>query len=76
MMLDLFEHWEERKHMGYAAYQTIVREWNAAHAAEELIRFARDLAGGKTTPSASGPLSPAPAVFPGKMYGAMMRGEI
>lgn len=76
LMLDLFEHWEERKHMGYAAYQTIVREWNAAHAAEELIRFARDLAGGKTTPSASGPLSPAPAVFPGKMYGAMMRGEI
>lgn len=76
LVLDLFEHWEERKHMGYAAYRTIVREWNAEHAAEEFLRFAEGAADGKAVPAAEGPLSPAPAVSPGKMYGAMMRGEI
>ena len=76
LVLDLFEHWEERKHMGYAAYRTIVREWNAEHAAEEFLRFAKGLTEGKGTPALSGPLSPAPAISPRKMYGAMMRGEI
>lgn len=76
LVIDLFEHWEERKQMGYAAYQTIVQEWNAEHAAEELLRFAKDLMKNKTAPASNGPLSPAPAIAPGKMYDAMMRGEV
>lgn len=76
LVLDLFEHWEERKQMGAAAYQTIIREWNAGHAAEELLRFLEGLTEGKLLPASSGPLSPAPAIAPGKMYGAMMRGKI
>ena len=62
--------------MGSAAYRTIVGEWNAEHAAEELQRFLRGLTEGKLLPASSGPLSPAPAIAPGKMYGAMMRGEV
>lgn len=60
LVLDLFEHWEERKVMGEEAYRTIVQEWNAEHAAEELLRFTKCLAGGRLAPAASGPLSPAP----------------
>lgn len=66
LVLDLFEHWEERKKMGRAAYQTIVREWNAEHAAEELLRFAACLTEGRLVPAASGPLSPAPVISPRK----------
>lgn len=76
LVLDLFEHWEERKHMGYAAYQTIVSEWNAEHAAEEFLRFARCLAEGRIVPSSSGPLSPAPAMAQRKIYEAMMKGRM
>lgn len=76
LVLDLFGHWEERKQMGAAAYQTIVREWNAEHAAEELLRFVNCQAEGKTVPAPSGPLSPAPVIAPGKMYDAMMCGKI
>ena len=76
LVLDLFEHWDERKQMGYAACQTIIREWNAEHAAEELLRFAEGLTEGRAVPATEGPLSPAPVISPGKMYGAMMRGEI
>lgn len=76
LVLDLFERWEERKGMGYAAYQTIIREWNAEHAAEELLRFVKDLTEGKAAPAVKGPLSPAPAIAPRKMYEAMVRGEI
>ncbi|MCI8359502.1 MAG: glycosyltransferase [Lachnospiraceae bacterium] len=76
LVLDLFEHWEERRQMGYAAYRTIAGEWNAEHAAAEFLRFAQGLADGQVVPAAEGPLSPAPAVSPGKMYGVMMRREI
>lgn len=72
LVVDLFEHWDEKKQMGYAAYQTIIKEWNAEHAAEELLRFAKKLMQGKIAPAESGPLSPAPAIAPGKMYRAMM----
>lgn len=68
LVLDLFAHWEERKSMGYAAYQTIIREWNAEHAAEELLRFSKDLTEGKVNPAKSGPLSPAPIISPGRMF--------
>lgn len=60
LALDLFEHWEERKVMGKEAYRTIVQEWNAEHAAEELLRFTKSLEEGILAPAASGPLSPAP----------------
>ncbi len=60
LVLDLFEHWEERKVMGKEAYRTIVQEWNAEHAAEELLRFTKSLDEGRLAPAASGPLSPAP----------------
>lgn len=76
LVLDLFDHWEERKHMGRAAYNTIVTEWNAEHAAEEFLRFARCLAEGRIVPASSGPISPAPAVAPRGMYKAMMKGRM
>ncbi|MCM1427807.1 MAG: glycosyltransferase, partial [Eubacterium sp.] len=60
IVLDLFAHWHERKNMGKAAYQTIVQEWNAEHAAEELLRFTACLMEGRLVPAKSGPLSPAP----------------
>ena len=60
LVLDLFEHWDERKVMGKEAYRTIVQEWNAEHAAEELLRFTKSLDEGRLAPAASGPLSPAP----------------
>ena len=63
LVLDLFEHWEERKVMGEEAYRTIVQEWNAEHAAGELLRFTKCLAKGRLAPAASGPLSPAPWRF-------------
>lgn len=76
LVLDLFANWEERRQMGYAAYETIIREWNAEHAAEEFLRFATSLVKGKIVPAKSGPLSPAPAISPKKMYRAMLRGEM
>ncbi|MCM1088307.1 MAG: glycosyltransferase [Muribaculaceae bacterium] len=76
LVLDLFEHWEERRQMGLAAYQTIADEWNAEHAAAELMRFIECLAKGKIVPADSGPLSPAPVIAPGKMYRAMMEGGL
>ncbi|MCM1253430.1 MAG: glycosyltransferase [Clostridium sp.] len=63
IVLDLFAHWDERKNMGKAAYQTIVQEWNAQNAAKELLRFAACLMEGRLVPAASGPLSPAPWKF-------------
>lgn len=63
LVLDLFEHWEERKVMGEEAYRTIVQEWNAEHAAEELLRFTKCLAEGRLAPAARGPLSPAPWIL-------------
>lgn len=66
LVLELFKHWEIYKGMGKAAYQTIVREWNAEHAAAELLRFAACLAEGRLVPALSGPLSPAPIISPGK----------
>lgn len=76
LVLDLFEHWEERKHMGRAAYNTIVTEWNAEHAADEFLRFAKCLSEDRIVPASSGPLSPAPAIAQGRMYKAMMKGRM
>lgn len=76
LVFDLFAHWDERKKMGYAAYQTIIKEWNAEHAADELLRFAKKLLQGRIEPAKSGPLSPAPPIAPKKMYRAMQQGRI
>jgi len=75
LVLDLLEHWEERKKMGYAAYETIRDVWNAEHAAEELLRFSRGLLRGEIVPAKIGPLSTAPVISPGKMYGAVVGKE-
>lgn len=71
LVTDLFDHWEERKAMGRAAYETIRDVWNAQHAAQELLRFAGGLLRGEIVSAKEGPLSPAPAVRPGKMYRSM-----
>ncbi len=76
LVLDLFDHWDERKQMGYAAYKTIIEEWNSEHAAEEFYRFAKELLRGNIVPAKSGPLSTAPVIAPNKMYQAMQKGAL
>ena len=71
LVLDLFEHWNERKVMGRAAYETIRDIWNADNAARELLRFAKGLEGGEIVPAKEGPLSVAPVISPRWMYRAM-----
>lgn len=73
---DLFVHWNERKKMGQAAYETIRDTWNAEHAAEELLRFVRELQQGRITAAKEGPLSKAPVIRPGRMYKCMMDGKL
>ncbi len=75
LVLALFAHWEERKQMGRAAYETIRDMWNAQHAAKALLRFADGLQRGVIEAQQAGPLSIAPVTAPGKMYRAMMQGE-
>ncbi|MBP3476184.1 MAG: glycosyltransferase [Lachnospiraceae bacterium] len=72
---DLFAHWDEKKKMGQAAYETIRDTWNAEHAAEELLRFVKDLQKGRIAPAQEGPLSKAPVIRPGRMYESMMDGN-
>ena len=54
--------------IGKNAYQTITEEWNAAHAAKELLRFYNNFIEGHIKPPTSGPFSIAPVISPGKMY--------
>ena len=72
LVIDLFDHWEARKKMGRAAYETIRDTWNAEHAAQELLRFTRGLQRGEITPAQTGPLSVAPVISPRRMYQTMM----
>ncbi|MCM1261805.1 MAG: glycosyltransferase [Butyrivibrio sp.] len=76
LVLDLFDNWDERKHMGHAAYHTIIDEWNAEHAAAEFLRFAERLLEGRIVPASSGVLSPAPVASPMNMYKAMLKGRM
>lgn len=76
LVLDLFANWEKRKQMGRAAYETIRDMWNAEHAAGALLRFVDGLQRGVIEPELEGPLSIAPVTVPGKMYRAMMRGDL
>ncbi len=64
LTLDLFEHWEERRYMGRAAYETIRDMWNAEHAAAALLRFTDRLRRGRIVPEEEGPLSAAPIIKP------------
>lgn len=73
---DLFAHWDDRKQMGWAAYETIRDMWNAEHAAKELLRFVSDLQKGRIIAAEEGPLSNAPVIRPGKMYQSMMDGSL
>ena len=73
---DLFAHWDDRKKMGWAAYETIRDMWNAEHAAKELLRFVNDLQKGRIIAAEEGPLSNAPVIRPGKMYQSMMDGSL
>ena len=69
LMLDLFAHWNERKQMGRAAYETIRDLWNADHAAAALLRFVERLRQGEIRAEAEGPMSAAPVIKPGKYLG-------
>jgi glycosyltransferase involved in cell wall biosynthesis len=49
-----------RERLGRKAYHTIVSQWNAEHAVEELLRVSQDiLAGKEIVPALAGPLSKA-----------------
>lgn len=64
LVLDLFAHWDERRGMGRAAYETIRDVWNAEHAASALLRFVDGLRQGRLCPEEEGPLSEAPIIKP------------
>ncbi|MFI3213839.1 MAG: glycosyltransferase family 4 protein [Eubacteriales bacterium] len=55
----LMEHSEEIAVMAEKAYETIVGQWNAEHAAKELIRFYENWKKGVVDPPKSGPFSVA-----------------
>ena len=74
-VLTLFEEKELITKYGKAAYKTIVTEWNAEHAAGELLRFYENWKQGKIEPPASGPFSAAPVIAPRKMYDVITQGE-
>lgn len=74
-VLTLFEEKELITKYGKAAYKTIVTEWNAEHAASELLRFYENWKQGKIEPPASGPFSAAPVIAPRKMYDVITQGE-
>lgn len=76
LVIDLFKHWDEKKKMGQAAYETIKDTWNAEYAAEELLRFVKELQEGRISPAKEGPLSKAPVIRPDRMYGCMMDGSL
>lgn len=71
-VLSLFEEKELIPKYGKAAYDTILTEWNAEHAASELLRFYENWKCGRTELPDSGPFSPAPVIAPRKMYGVIM----
>ena len=67
-VLTLFEDKELITKYGKAAYETIINEWNAEHAASQLLRFYENWKQGKIEPPVSGPFSAAPIIAPRKMY--------
>lgn len=59
-IITLMENKESIEELGFAAYQTIAGEWNASHAAKELVRFYENWKKGVVDPPKSGPFSVAP----------------
>lgn len=68
----LLENPTEGERMGMEAYRTITEEWNAKEAAMRLLMFYRQFQEGRIQPPATGPLSVAEVISPGKMYEYMM----
>lgn len=64
----LLDHPDEIRRMGENACNTITEKWNAAHAAEELLRFYKNWQQDKIDPPKDGPFSIAPVIAPHKMY--------
>ncbi len=63
----------ERELMGVTAYKTITEQWNAKEAAERLLSIIERWQQGEDVEFTEGPLSPAPAIFPDKMFQYMMK---
>lgn len=63
-----------RKKLGIAAYKTIADQWNAAAAAERMVKFCKQLVQGDYQPEPEGPLSPAELIKPKKGYEFCHRG--
>lgn len=64
---------KEREAMGAAAYQTITKQWNAREAARRLLVMIEEWQKGKNGEFEEGPLSPAPVIFPAKMFKHKMK---
>ena len=68
----------ERRKLGEAAYDTILKEWNAEKAADRLVEIAEKLLAGRNMKETgrlafkSGPLSAAEVIAPGKIYRHLM----
>lgn len=63
-----------RKKLGIAAYKTIADQWNAAAAAERMVKFCKQLVQGDYQPEPEGPLSPAELIKPKRGYEFCHRG--
>ena len=64
----LFHEKEKITEYGRNAYHTIITQWNATHAVDELIRFYENFKKGCMKPPQSGPFSAAPVISPRRMY--------
>lgn len=69
----LMTHPEEVQSMSRSAYDTITEQWNAKEAAGRLLTMIKGWQEGEVCPPKEGPLSPAPAISPRKMYDYMMK---
>ena len=59
--------------MGMEAYKTIATQWNAAEAANRLLKFYEDWKNSKVELPQEGPFSPAPVIAVKKMYDFMLQ---
>lgn len=64
----LMDHKEKITEFGKNAYQTIITEWNATHAVDELFAFYKGFLCREIKPPLTGPFSEAPVISPRKMY--------
>ena len=67
-VLKLFEDKTLITKYGQAAYESILKEWNAAHAVEELFKFYEGYLNKNINLPKSGPFSKAPVIAVKKMY--------